>query len=326
MSIEIRREGEVEFSKPLARALFRDSRLSFSARGLFAFLWDLPADWLIRSTWLATRGPDGKDAIRARLAELRAVGAMRIEPIREADGKVAGTRWVLISPEKWAKAAPLGHSTESGISRLSVFPTVGEPAAKVLQGVKVLHDEAAARASARTVADAAASAQGKQDKGRRRRGDETIQYGVEVWTPADAEGLKSLLDRHGAARVEEVAGGLTPATGHRAPYLSAVVASFQKLTKAEAQAAAEAGRQADTAVSDQRMAEMAARVDTFLQSLDEDARAAVVADFSEWLSMRNKAAFQFYRKGGLQPKSVQIEFRKFIHSQHLTLTQQEVAA
>ncbi|MHB0984938.1 MAG: hypothetical protein ACYC05_05005 [Sulfuricella sp.] len=249
MSIEIRREGEVEFSKPLARALFRDSRLSFSARGLFAFLWDLPADWLIRSTWLATRGPDGKDAIRARLAELRAVGAMRIEPIREADGKVAGTRWVLISPEKWAKAAPLSHSAESGISRLSAFPTVGEPAAKVLQGVKVLQDEAAAaRAPARTAADAAAAAQGKQDQSRRRRGDETIHHGVEVWTPADAEGLQALIDRHGAERVEEVAGGLTPAAGHRAPYLSAVVAAFQALKSAEVQAASEAVRQARLSV------------------------------------------------------------------------------
>lgn len=244
MSIEIRREGEVEFSKPLARALFRDSRLSFSARGLFAFLWDLPADWLIRSTWLATRGPDGKDAIRARLAELRTVGAMRIEPIREADGKVAGTRWVLISPEKWAKAAPLSHSTESGISRLSALPTVGEPAAKVLQGVKVLQDEAAARAPARTAADAAAADQGKQDQSRRRRGDETIHHGVEVWTPADAEGLQVLIDLHGAERVAEVAGGLTPAAGHRAPYLSAVVAAFQTLKSAEVQAAAEAVRQA----------------------------------------------------------------------------------
>lgn len=249
MSIEIRREGEVEFSKPLARALFRDSRLSFSARGLFAFLWDLPADWLIRSTWLATRGPDGKDAIRARLAELRAVGAMRIEPIREADGKVAGTRWVLISPEKWAKAAPLSHSTESGISRLSAFPTVGEPAAKVLQGVKVLQDEAAARAPARSSADAAATPQRKQDQGRRRRGDETIHHGVEVWTPADTEGLQALIDRHGAERVEEVAGGLTPAAGHRAPYLSAVVAAFQALASAEVQAAAEAIRQARLAAS-----------------------------------------------------------------------------
>lgn len=178
-SIEIRREGEVEFSKPLARALFRDSRLSFSARGLFAFLWDLPADWLIRSTWLATRGPDGKDAIRARLAELRAVGAMRIEPIRSADGKVAGTRWVLISPEKWAKAAPLSHSTESGISRLSAFPTVGEPATKVLQGVKVLQG-AAARAPARTAADAAADSNEQKRRHPRRTANK-----IECWYPSD---------------------------------------------------------------------------------------------------------------------------------------------
>jgi len=237
MSIEIRREGEVEFSKPLARALFRDSRLSFSARGLFAFLWDLPADWLIRSTWLATRGPDGKDAIRARLAELRTVGAMRIEPIREDDGKVAGTRWVLISPEKWAKATPLSHSTESGVSRLSVFPTVGKPATKVLQEVKGLQDEAAARAPARLPANAAAI-QGKHDQVRRRRGDETVQYGVEIWTPADTEGLQILIDRHGATRVAEVASSLVPAIGHRAPYLSAVVMAFQAIDRAAAEAAA----------------------------------------------------------------------------------------
>ena len=43
MTIEIRREGEINYAKPLARALLRDSRLSFGARGLFAYLWDLPA-------------------------------------------------------------------------------------------------------------------------------------------------------------------------------------------------------------------------------------------------------------------------------------------
>jgi hypothetical protein len=109
--------------------------------------------------------------------------------------------------------------------------------------------EAAARAPARTAADAAAATQGKQDQGRRRRGDETIHHGVEVWTPADAEGLQVLIDRHGAERVKEVAGGLTPATGHRAPYLSAVIAAFQTLESAEAQAAVEAIRQARLASS-----------------------------------------------------------------------------
>lgn len=323
MSIEIRREGEIEFSKPLARALFRDSRLSFSARGLFAFLWDLPADWLIRSTWLATRGPDGKDAIRARLAELRAVGAMRIEPIREADGKVAGTRWVLISPEKWAKAAPLSHSTESGISRLSAFPTVGEPAAKVLQGVKVLQDEAAARAPARTAPDAAAASQGMQDQGRRRRGDEVVHHGIEVWTPEDERIVREYVDRYGAARVEEVAKGLPVAPSHVAPYRSALVDAFQKLAKAEAQAAAEAERQAVAAAAERRMAEQAAQVDAFLQSLDDDAHAAIVREFGEWLTTRNSAVFQLFRRSALQSKSVQSEFKTYIRSHHLN--QQEVA-
>lgn len=318
MSIEIRREGEIEFSKPLARALFRDSRLSFSARGLFAFLWDLPADWLIRSTWLATRGPDGKDAIRARLAELRTVGAMRIEPIREADGKVAGTRWVLISPERWAKSTPLSHSTESGISRLSVFPTVGEPATKVLQGVKVLQEEAAARAPARNAADAAASPQGKQAQGRPRRGDETVRHGIEIWTPADADGLKALVERHGADRVEEVANSLAPAAGHRAPYLSAVVAAFQKLEKVAAEAAANHARRKqldEDAAREARRAERAASALASFHSLDPTAQSEVLDTFSAYLTGANSCVFQMFRRNGLKSKPVQAEFVTFLLSQ-----------
>jgi hypothetical protein len=53
-AFEIRREGEVNYSKPLARALLRDSRLSFGARGLFAFLWDLPGGWRTNTAHLAS--------------------------------------------------------------------------------------------------------------------------------------------------------------------------------------------------------------------------------------------------------------------------------
>lgn len=240
MSIEIRREGEIEFSKPLARALFRDPRLSFSARGLFAFLWDLPADWLIRSTWLATRGPDGKDAIRARLAELRAVGAMRIEPLREADGKVAGTRWVLISPEKWAKAAPLSHSTESGISRLSAFPTIGEPAAKVLQEVKVLQDEAAARAPAR-IAVAAAAHQEKRQKRRVVRAS-----GIVTWTPDDHPEAERIELQHGVDVIGAAVAALTATSKEPVPGLVAREIDRQRRAHeaAERQAATEAAQAA----------------------------------------------------------------------------------
>lgn len=139
----------------------------------------------------------------------------------------------------WGLPAPTGGSKHSGVG------------AESTQGGCMMHPEpftepskeAAARAQARLTADAAAP-QAKQDP-RRRRGDETVQHGVEVWTSADADGLQGLIDHHGTARVEEVARSLTPATGHRAPYLSAVITAIQALDKATAASAArEAVRQA----------------------------------------------------------------------------------
>lgn len=253
MSIEIQREGEIDFTKPLPRALFRDARLSFGARGLFAFLWDLPKGWHIRLAHLAMMGPDGRDSLRARLRELEKVGGIRIEPIRdEESGRVAGKRWVLISADKWAIESPLAAAsgtdlTEERVFRSSVKPIIGKADGKVLQVVKVLQDEAAARVQARVSADAAATPRDKQGQGRRRRGDEAVQHGVEIWTSADAEGLQALVDRYSAERVKEVASGIAPAAGHRAPYLSAVVSAFQALAAAEARAADEAKKRAEEA-------------------------------------------------------------------------------
>lgn len=247
MSIEIRREGAISFTVPLPRALFRDVRLTFGARGLFAFLWDLPDGWRYNLAHLALMGPEGRDALRARLRELQEIGAVRIEAIREdgdgnpiPGGRVSGKRWVLVAAERWAVEAPLAITrdpqtdkdcSEDGKTRFSVKPIIGKTDTKVLQRGKVLQGEAAARAQARLPADAAATPQGKQNPSRRRRGDEAVRHGVEIWTPADADGLQVLIDRHSAARVEEVAKGLTPATGHRAPYVSAVTTAFQALDK-----------------------------------------------------------------------------------------------
>lgn len=260
MSIEIQREGEIDFTKPLPRALFRDARLSFGARGLFAFLWDLPKGWRIRLAHLAMMGPDGRDALRARLRELEEVGAIKIEANREDEdgntipgGRVAGKRWVLVAANRWAVEAPLATLSEADLTedrktRSSVKPIIGKANAKVLQGVKVLQNEAAApHAHACVSVDAAATPRDKQGQGRRRRGDEAVQHGVEIWTSADAEGLQDLIDRYSAERVKEVASGIAPAAGHRAPYLSAVVSAFQALAAAEAQAAAEAKKRAEEA-------------------------------------------------------------------------------
>ena len=89
------REGETEFSKPIARAVLRDGRLTFGARGLFTFLWDLPHGWRPNVEHLSKMGPEGKDAVRTKLRELQSVGAMRIEPIQDGKGRLSGKRWVL---------------------------------------------------------------------------------------------------------------------------------------------------------------------------------------------------------------------------------------
>lgn len=139
---EIRREGEREYAKPLSRALLRDARLSWGARGLFAFLWDLPANWKANSAHLTTMSPAGRDAVRSFLKELEQVGAIRVEVLREGR-RLAGKCWVLVSPHLWAQEAPLSAktpktppavtSTDSLKTRPSENQTVGEPAPKVLQ-------------------------------------------------------------------------------------------------------------------------------------------------------------------------------------------------
>jgi len=131
------RDGEIEFCKPIARASLRDRRLSFGARGLFAFLWDLPVGWRPNIGHLSQMGPEGKDAIRSRLRELENVGAIRIEPIQSDDGKLHGRRWILLNPEKWARISSLTSSgsepaTEVREIRESVSKTFGDPGAKGL--------------------------------------------------------------------------------------------------------------------------------------------------------------------------------------------------
>lgn len=144
-AFEIHREGEINYAKPLARALLRDGRLSFGARGLFTFLWDLPGGWRTNSEHLASMSPQGRDAIRTLLKELERVGAMRSEPIRNAGGRMAGKRWILVSPDKWAIESPLSASknpatapngvpTERRDFRPSENPNIGESNTKVHQG------------------------------------------------------------------------------------------------------------------------------------------------------------------------------------------------
>lgn len=165
-AIQLNKNGEeTSFSKPIKRALLRDKRLSFYARGLFAMLWDFPKDWVFYKTYLVAMSPEGKFKLERHIRELKSFGALTIEPRQlsatEATerthtneksyraGQFVGFKWTLNHPDLWAIEAPLSNKhdmsnvkikpspksqfTEFRQNRTSVKPTFGKSTTKGLQ-------------------------------------------------------------------------------------------------------------------------------------------------------------------------------------------------
>lgn len=259
-TLSLDRRGEFDFAKPQFRALIRDGRLSFAARGFFQFLWDLPAGWDPRPAHLVKMSGAGREALMRLRRELEAVGGLKVEAVRLTSeeaaernakdpdrrqpyraGQVVGSRWVLFSPHLWAREMPLDADVDEWRDRETGFPSLGLSGSRSCrqpenQPLRFTDVEGSPRRKQQHESTTSAAA--------RRRGDEKIIAGIESWTPSDVDGIKALVAEHGAEHVAEVASGLTPAAGHRAPYLSAVVSAFQTLASAEAAATAEAARQA----------------------------------------------------------------------------------
>lgn len=61
----------------LQNELLRDTRLSWKARGLLAYLLSQPPGWHTWLEHLATQAPDGRDSVRAGLRELESCGYLR---------------------------------------------------------------------------------------------------------------------------------------------------------------------------------------------------------------------------------------------------------
>lgn len=55
----------------------RDSRLSFKARGLLAYIESHTPEWDISVHWLAANNPEGKEALRSAIAELELHGYLK---------------------------------------------------------------------------------------------------------------------------------------------------------------------------------------------------------------------------------------------------------
>lgn len=126
----------------LPTATLEDSRLSFRARGILAFLIAKPDDWMARTDAIAREGKEGRDAVRKAVQELKEVGYYRVVTDRGADGKVRRYTEVFDTPQEWAAdeyqdaearrlVRRLGRRLESEsagkASTEDGFPGVGEP-------------------------------------------------------------------------------------------------------------------------------------------------------------------------------------------------------
>jgi nitrate reductase assembly molybdenum cofactor insertion protein NarJ len=161
--IQIVHNGEdTPFSKPIKRALLRDARLSYGARGLFAMLWDFPSDWIFYSSHIVGMSPSGMTQLKNYLKELKTIGAIKIFPkqlSREEAveltkistkkyraGQITGKQWVLNNPDLWAigaslsnannkdsKGSPKDRFSTSRQNQSSVKPTNGKSTAKGLR-------------------------------------------------------------------------------------------------------------------------------------------------------------------------------------------------
>lgn len=66
-----------------------DSRLSWRAKGILAYLLSKPNAWEIRSEDIIAHGSEGRDAVRAAMAELRTLGYAKLEQTRN------GKQWIV---------------------------------------------------------------------------------------------------------------------------------------------------------------------------------------------------------------------------------------
>ncbi|MGW4991847.1 hypothetical protein ACWEQ3_30020 [Streptomyces mirabilis] len=70
----------------VANGLFRDSRLSYKAKGIFGYISTHVTGWQVTIADLVRLGPDGREAVRAGLKELETHGYLIRERLRRPDG------------------------------------------------------------------------------------------------------------------------------------------------------------------------------------------------------------------------------------------------
>jgi len=75
--------------------VIRDDKLSWKARGIFAYLWSQSDDWNFYETEIVKHSVDGRNSLRTGLKELEKFGYLKRKRIRNDKGQVGESEWML---------------------------------------------------------------------------------------------------------------------------------------------------------------------------------------------------------------------------------------
>lgn len=95
----------------------QDNRLSWKARGIFAYLWSMPDDWNFYETEVAKHASDGRDSLRSGLTELKKFGYLKRERERLSNGRLGSSIWILNDnpKSKVENPSPVSGNTTQGL-------------------------------------------------------------------------------------------------------------------------------------------------------------------------------------------------------------------
>ncbi len=98
--IEIEEIDDDPFAR-VSKKMLADERLTFRAKGILSYLLGKPRDWKVRIKDVVNQGPEGIDAIRAGLMELRRTGYAMLRKEKNEDGTIKAWVWKVSSKPKY---------------------------------------------------------------------------------------------------------------------------------------------------------------------------------------------------------------------------------
>lgn len=104
------------------RETAQDSRLSFSARGVLAYLLSKPDDWIVDRDDLMKEGDIGRDKMNNIIAELKKHGYLKRERLRDAEGKWTGSAYIVYEDPGRATENPSDGETVGRLDRRTENP------------------------------------------------------------------------------------------------------------------------------------------------------------------------------------------------------------